>query len=208
MQKVGLTGIVGSGKSTVGFIISDYGIPFVSADALSRQVISPPGPGYHKLLKLLGTDFLNSDHSWNRQKMAKAAFHNPNLLSQIESIIHPLVLNLMQEEAKKCQQKGEIAVFFEIPLLFEKNLQNFVETSVLIAIESDKQKKFLQKRPDFNLSNIANIMQFQMPQKEKLKKADYIIWNKGSLKDLENQVFELMKKMDFPITKGQHAGNN
>ena len=209
MQRAALTGIIGSGKSTVGYIIFNYySIPFVSADKLSREVIAPFQPGYYKLLKLLGNSYLNADGLWNREKIAKVVFQNSGLLSKMEDIIHPLVLSLIQEKIQKYKKQGNDAIFFEIPLLFEKNLQNLVDTSILVAIEPKKQKEHLQKKADFTLSSIVNRMKFQIPQEEKLKKADYVIWNKGSLKDLKDQVADLMQKMDFPVKKETYAGRN
>lgn len=195
MRKIAVTGIIGSGKSTIGSILKKKGMSFISADALVTRTIAPNNPGHTKLLTLLGPEYLDTKGHFNTQKIARAAFQNKSLLYQIESIIHPIVWNLIQEEEQKLRFSGKKLVFYEIPLLFEKQWESFFDCIIVIAIDPQIQKKRLQQYRHFTCEEIKNRMQFQISQEEKMKKADHIIWNNSSLKALEKQVFSLIHSL-------------
>ncbi len=195
MRKIAITGIMGSGKSTVGLILKKKGMSFISADELVTKTIAPNNPGHTKLLTLLGPEYLDSKGYFNTQKIAKAVFQNKALLYQIESIIHPIVWDLMQKEEQKLRLSGKKIVFYEIPLLFEKKWEHFFNLIIVIAIDLQVQKKRLQQYRNFSCEEIKNRMQFQISQEEKIKKADHVIWNSSSLKVLEKQVFSLIHSL-------------
>ena len=192
MQKIAITGTIGAGKSTVGQLLEKKGISFISADALTRQAIAPHTPGYSKLLKLLGPEYLNTNGCFNTQKMATIAFRNNSLLRQIESIVLPIILELMRKKEKTLYFSGEKVVFYEIPLLFEKKWEHLFDIRIVVATDPEKQKNRLKKYRNLSLEEVNNRMQHQMSQEEKIKKADYTIWNNSSLKELEKQTFGLI----------------
>ena len=196
MNKIAITGIIGSGKSTVGTILTKQGMNFISSDLLSKEAISPHTSGYQKLLKLLGPECLEKNGHFSTKKIATVAFTNKPLLSQIESIIHPIVWDLIKKKEKKLLSEGVNTVFYEIPLLFEKKWDVFFDTWIVIAIDSEKQENRLKKYRQISAQEIKNRMQFQMPQTEKIKKADYIIWNNSSIKELEQQVCLLINNIN------------
>ncbi len=195
IRKMALTGIMGAGKSCVGFFINSLGIPFVSADELSQKAVSPPQEGHARLLKILGPSFLKADGSWNRGKIAEKIFHNPDLLSRVEGAIHPLVLKMMWKEAHRAQRDLKPLIVFEVPLLFEKNLQGCFEDSVVVAAKESLCQARLRKHKADLYPGFKNRMSFQLSQEEKLKKADFVLWNNGSLEDLKSKVKALLKKM-------------
>ena len=195
MRKIAITGIIGSGKSTVGLILKNEGMSFISADVLVRKAIAPNNPGHIKLLELLGPEYLDTKGYFKPQKIAAVAFQNKPLLYQIESIIHPIVWDLMQKEEKKILFSGKKMGFYEIPLLFEKKWENFFDLTIVIAIDTQKQNSRLQQHRNLNCKEIKNRMQFQISQEEKIKKADHVIWNNSSLKVLEKQVFSLINSL-------------
>lgn len=201
MHKIAITGIIGSGKSTVGLILQKMKLDFISADVLVRQAIAPQKPGYFKLLNLLGTKYLKDQSYFDTQKIADKAFQDPALLSQIESIVHPIILDFMQKAEEKLLSAGKTVVFYEVPLLFEKKWEGFFDTKVVIAIDLKKQQNRLQKYRNMKRKDIENRMKFQMTQSEKIKRADHVIWNNLSVEKLEKQVFSLVnglkRKNDF-----------
>lgn len=196
MNKIAITGIIGSGKSTVGAILTKQGVNFISSDLLSKESILPNTSGYKKLLKLLGPEYLEKNGCFNTKKIATVAFANKHLLSQIENIIHPIVWDLIKKREKKLLSEGINTVFYEIPLLFEKKWDVFFDTWVVIAIDSKKQKNRLKKYRQMSTEEIKNRMQFQTSQPEKIKKADYIIWNNSSIKELEQEACQLINNIN------------
>ncbi len=179
---------MGSGKTTLGLLLKKRGFSFVSADNLVKKAVAPGGPGHTKLLKLLGGEFLQPNGCFDTRKTAEIAFQNPTLLKHIERIIHPIVRDLMQKQDKKLSAEGKKAVFYEIPLLFEKKWESFFHTRIVIAVHREKQYARLKQSRNWSGEEIRWRMRFQMPQEEKIKRADHLIWNNGSLKDLEKQL--------------------
>ncbi len=195
IHKVAITGIIGSGKSTVGLILRKKRLNFISADELAKEAIAPESPGYFKMLKLLGPEYLKKKGGFNTQKIASAAFQNRSLLNRIELIIHPIVWDLMQKRNKKLLFSGKKIAFYEIPLLFEKSWENFFHTRIVIATDPEKQKSRLKKYRAFTNKEIDSRMQFQICQEEKIKKADYVIWNNSSIQELEKQILNLVNSL-------------
>ena len=197
INKIAITGVIGAGKSTVGLILKNYGMSFISADVLARQAIAPSSPGYFKLLQLLGKEYLEIGGHFNTKKIAKKVFQDKDLLHQIESITHPIIWKLLKKQEKHFLFLGQKAVFCEVPLLFEKNWEDSFDIKVVIAIDLKNQQNRLKKSRKWSTTGIMNRMQFQIPQPDKIKQADYVIWNNSSIKELKKQVFRLISHLDF-----------
>ncbi|MDE0518770.1 MAG: dephospho-CoA kinase [Bdellovibrionales bacterium] len=113
LNKIAITGLIGSGKSTVGLILTKKGINFISTDELAKQAITPSSPGYHKLLKLLGPKYLTKDHFFDTSKIANEVFQNGPLLKKMENIIHPIIQNLMKKKTMSYFFQDKIVFFMK-----------------------------------------------------------------------------------------------
>ena len=193
--KIAITGVLGAGKSTVGQILARQGWPFISADDLNRQAIAPNGPAFQPLLKLLGPKYLNEQGFFDTKKIAQKAFSEKKLLQAIEDRTHPLIYDLLKEQEKKWIFSKKKLFFYEIPLLFEKKWEPLFAKKVVVAIDRRTQIQRLQQNRSLSLKDIENREQFQLTQAEKIKKADYVIWNQGSLRELEQKITPFLSQM-------------
>ena len=195
IRKIAITGVIGAGKSATGEILTKKGLSFLSADDLAEQAISPQNKGYALLLKILGPRYLKkTSKEFDKKKIASKVFQSPSLLNRVESVIHPIVWDLMKKKEKELGRAGKKSVFYEIPLLFEKKWEKRFDIRVVIATDLEKRKNRLKKTQTMDGEEIKNRMRFQISQKEKMKKADYVIWNNSSLKELEKQVSQFLEK--------------
>ena len=195
MYKIALTGVIGAGKSTIGTMLRCHGMKVISLDDLAKKALQPKTTVYKKLLSLLGTEYLYKNQHFNRTFVSKTIFKEPSLLSQYESFIHPAIIQLMKIEEKKALKRKESPVFYEVPLLFEKNLETFFDRIITIAIQSEKQIQRLWQNRGWNEEMINIRMQYHINQKDKIKKADDVIWNNSSLRNLETQLLEYLHRI-------------
>ena len=195
MYKIALTGVIGAGKSTVGTILKCHGMRVISMDNLAKKALMPHTNSYKKLLSLLGPEYLYKNKYFNRTLVSKKIFKEPALLSQFESVIHPVIIYLMKIEEKKALKKKESPVFYEVPLLFEKNLEKLFDIIITVAIQHEKQLKRLKQHRSWNKEMLKTRMQYHISQKNKIKQADYVIWNDSSLQHLEARLLECMNQI-------------
>ena len=178
MKKIGVTGGIGAGKTTFCSFLSQKGYPFISADEQAKKALSPKSPCYPALLKLF-------HYPWTAGSIAQKVFSNPQLKTQFEAIVHPYILQRIQQQEDKLKKQNPPVIFYEIPLLFEKKLEKLFHFTVLITCSSYLQKKRVMKRSALSEKDIINRMKNQMPQKEKLPKSDFIVENNKTLNDLK-----------------------
>ena len=146
MKLIGLTGGIASGKSTVAAILRRLGAAVVNADELSREVVQPGTPGWEEIVEIFGPEVLQPDRALDRQKLRKIVFNAPEARKKLEAIIHPRVRALAEQRIQEHAAAGSEIVVYEVPLLFEGNLQNSLRPVLLVATDVATQKKRLQQR--------------------------------------------------------------
>ena len=204
INKIAITGVMGAGKSTVGLILQSYGMNVISVDVLAHQAIAPRSSGYLKLLQLLGKEYLKKDGKFNTTKVAERIFQDKNMLQQVEAVIHPIVWKLLKKKEEHFIFLRQKAVFYEIPLLFEKKWESSFDVTIVIAIAPKEQQERLKKNQKWDIKEIKNRMQFQMSQSDKIKRADYVIWNNSSVRALKKQVFSLIYNLGLVQKKDSY----
>lgn len=185
---VGLTGGIGSGKSTVSKLFRSYGIAVVDADAVAREVVEPGTKGFENIVEHFGNGILLENGSLDRAAMRERIFTNPSEKQWLEHLLHPLIREQMFDQLNRLETPYKI---LEAPLLFENNLHTHCQKTILVDVEPELQVTRTALRDKSSNDEVNRIISSQMPRDEKLNLADYILDNSGSHDDLEPQVLRL-----------------
>ena len=190
--KIGLTGGIASGKSTVANLFADLGVEILDADEIAHSITSKKGSAFNKIVKHFGMDVLRDDDELDRKKLRTIIFNNSELRKDLEQIIHPEVHSIINKQTFESQEPYQLIV---IPLLIETGYQNFVDRVLIIDCSLKTQLARLMNRDDETLESARKIVTNQIERKERLKFADDIIENqkKTSISVLKKKVLQLHK---------------
>ena len=195
---VGLTGGFGTGKSTAARFFRLLGAQIIDADKLAHQALRQGRPTYNAVCAHFGRkNILGPRGEINRRKLARIVFNNPGKRRKLESIVHPFVLNEMERIAKK--KLG--IVILEVPLLFETNLNEKMDVSIVVRASEKKQLLRLRKRTGASPAEVRARNEAQMPIAKKVRLANFVINNEGSLMGTKKQVFEIWKQLKSMMKK-------
>lgn len=195
VKLVGLTGGIASGKSTVAKILEHLGAAIVNADVLAREVVEPDQEAWKDIVARFGPDVLKPDQTLDRQKLRTVIFNDPDARKELEAIIHPRVRALAEQRIREHGAAGFAIVVYEVPLLFEAKIHEWLRPVILVACDIDTQRRRLEQRDQIDSAAAQKIIDAQMSLAEKRRLADYVIENNGSLSDLERQVREVLAKI-------------
>ncbi len=185
MLLIGLTGGIGSGKSTVASLFAGLGAGIVDTDLLGRELTEPGTPALARIAAELGTEILNPDGSLNRARLRERVFSDPAARARLEALLHPPIRDLMLERAARLQTPYVILV---IPLLFETGQQALVHRVLVVDCPESIQVERVHRRSGLPEAEIARIMASQIPRAERLARADDVIENQGDAGALPPQV--------------------
>ena len=195
MKLVGLTGGIASGKSTVAEILKRQGAAIINADVLAREVVEPGHQAWTEIVNTFGIAVLQPDRTLDRQKLRAIIFDDAAARKKIESIIHPQVRALAEQRIREHAAAGYAVIVYEVPLLFEGNLQEWLRPVILVACDVDTQRTRLQSRDNLSAAQAQKHIDAQMSLEAKRRLADYVIENNGSLEDLKRQVQAVLEKI-------------
>lgn len=189
MLILGLTGGIATGKSTVSKRFkSHYIIPVVDADVIAREVVDPGMPAYRAIVEYFSDitpQLLNEDGSLNRGALGRTVFENERHRQKLNSIVHPAVRKAMAWQILKAWLCGNSIVVLDVPLLFESKLDKFCGLSMVVTCDDEKQlERLLERDRDLSVSDAKNRIASQMTMEEKVKRADLVIDNNGSIEEL------------------------
>lgn len=189
---VGLTGGIGTGKSTVSKLFKENGADIYDADIIAKEIMEELET-IEEIEKEFGSSILDKNQKLDRQKLKEIVFKNKEKLEILNKIVHPKVIKRF-ENIKSNIKKEEIAIF-DIPLLFEAKMENLCDLIVVVDIDREKQIKRIIERDGIEEELAEKIIDSQMSSETKRKKADIVIENNGTLIDLEEKVFEIYRKI-------------
>lgn len=186
---IGITGGISSGKTTLCTILSDMRYNIINADIITHRLYEKGNIGYIKILEYFGEEILGKSYEIDRKKLGNIVFNDKIKKEKLEEIIHPIIL---EEIRKEISLVDEDIVFVEIPLLFEiyEEVIKYIDFYEiwLIYISEEEQIKRLMKRNNIMEKEAINIIKNQMSLSEKIEKADFLIENNGTVKDLRKIV--------------------
>ena len=194
----GITGTIGTGKSTVATMFGDLGAFIIDADKLAHEVVEPGKPAWRAIIDNFGRELLNEDQTLNRQMLADIVFKDPAKLQVLNSIVHPEVLKEDQRlvnERKAIDPNG--LVIKDIPLLLEMGpdvARLMVEKIIVVYASPDIQLQRLIAR-GMGEADARNRINNQVPVKDKMKLADFVINNDGTLDETRVQVREVYQQL-------------
>ncbi len=189
---VGLTGGIGCGKSTVTGLLREMGIPVADADEIARKVVDVHTNGLRSIVSEFGQEILNQQRALDRKKLAEIVFKSPERLKTLENIVHPLIREEVSNRKKRWQREGHALGFYDVPLLFERQLEKDFDFLLVVTCSLEIQKERLRVRDQLTEEQIQDRLAAQMPLKEKEKRAHFVLKNNGTTKELEEQLKEII----------------
>ena len=191
-MKVGLTGGIGAGKSTVADLFSKRGAVVIRSDELARQVIEPETPGFKQVTSRFGNEIINDEGNIDRAKLAQVVFNDDGALKDLENIIHPLVRERTNQLMS--EQTSETIIVNEIPLLLEKKMESLFDFLVIvISSEKNRLERLFQKGVSEEQAKAR--MAKQVNDQDRKAAADFLIVNDGNLDQLEADVQKIWQTL-------------
>jgi len=195
MIVVGLTGNIGSGKSTVAQLLSERGATIIDADVLARRAVECGTPAYDKIVKRWGTSIIGLDRELDRAALRRTVFSDATQLEELNEIVHPEVENLRQRLLDDARQRGDRIVVCDIPLLFEKHMAPRFDRIILVDAPRPLRLERLVRDRGLRETEAMDMIAAQMPAELKRAGADFIIENAGTLNALEQSVAEVWTQL-------------
>lgn len=193
--KVGLTGGIGCGKSTISTMLKEEGIPIIDADKISRQILISHPKILNEIRSVFGDKYFDDDGNFLRRKMGELIFSNENKRKKYEGIIMPYIVKDIFLEIKKYNNLGMELCIIDAPTLIENNLHKNMDVVIVIVIEEEIQITRVMARDEFSRDEAILRINNQMSTKEKIKVADYVIDNGGDFEYTKFQVQEILNEI-------------
>ena len=191
MLVIGLTGNIGSGKSTVAQLLSERGATIIDADVLSRRAVELGTPAYEKIVRRWGTSVLSPDRQLDRAALRRYVFSDQGQLEELNRIVHPEVERLRGRLLDEARQRGDRVVVCDIPLLFEKHMAHNFDRIMLVDAPRPLRLERLVRDRGLRETEAMDMIAAQMPAELKRAGADFIIENESTLNALEQRVADV-----------------
>ena len=187
---IGVTGNMGCGKTTVALVFKKLGAEVIDADKLAHEALSFKGPSYKKIINVFGEEILDKSKNIDRRKLSGIVFEDRKLLLKLNRIIHPEVIK--QIKKRIAGSKKEVVVL-DVPLLIESGLHKIVDRVVVVKTDLRHQIFRVKNKLSLSESEISKRQSFQLPLREKIRLADFIINNNGTFDKTEQQVEKIAR---------------
>jgi len=202
---VGLTGNIGSGKSTVAQLFSERGATIIDADVLARRAVEVGTPAFKAIVERWGTSVLAADGAIDRAALRRVVFSDSQQLEQLNKIVHPAVERMRVALVEQARQRGDRVVVCDIPLLFEKKMTGKFDRIVLVDAPRPVRLERLVRDRGLRETEAMDMIVAQMPAELKRARADFIIDNDDTLAALDRQVADVWSSLQQAAESGEAA---
>lgn len=192
IARIGITGMIGSGKSTVAAIIRDQGHLLLDSDRIGGELLDGDARVRREVQSLFGGDVIGPGGRVNRTRVAEAAFTDAAKLRALNAIIHPRVLSILERKIRDASRDGRKIVFVESALIFEAELEENFNYVIVVASPVDMIFDRLHLRTEAEKEQILRRMSAQLPQEEKMRMADFTIFNDGTRAELKSRTLFIL----------------
>ena len=190
-MRVGVTGIFASGKGTVCELFRELGASVIDTDLIAREIMEPGKKGLQDLIHEFGDSFIKSDGTLDRRAFANYVFSCEEKVRRLNEITHPIILNIVLE-----RRKGNGIYMINTPLLFESGFDRYMDKNIVVTAGDEQVILRGCKRDNISPEEIKERLKHQIPLNEKIKLADYVIDNSGSIEQTKRQVFDIWKVLN------------
>lgn len=194
MYLVGLTGGIASGKTLVSDIFAGFGVPVIDADVLARLAVAPNSDGLTQLIDHFGTSILTGDGELNRAALRELIFSEPDHRKTVDSILHPIIRTLSDEQINLAEQQGHTYAIYAVPLLVETAQQHRFDRILVVDVPVETQLQRLLDRDGGTLAKAQAIIDAQASRTDRLALADDVIDNNGTVESVRTHVAQLHSK--------------
>ncbi|SES75947.1 dephospho-CoA kinase [Anaerobranca gottschalkii] len=192
MKKIGLTGGIASGKSTISKILKRLGAAIIDADLEAKATLKPETKCWELLVKEFGREILKPDNTIDRKKLGNLVFGKAEKLQKLNQIVHPFVKERIKNKMVEIERKGKYkAIVLDAPLLIETGFHNLVDEVWVVDVDRETQIQRVMKRDNLNREQAIARINSQLPREERIKYATAIIDNMGTRKHTREQIIKL-----------------
>ena len=200
MYRIGLTGSIATGKSTVTNMLKELGAFVIDCDKTARDVVAPGTRGLAKIEAAFGKDAIGADGSMDRVYIGDLVFRNPEMKKRLENILFPLIFEALDEELLRLEREGATpVVFLDMPLLYEVKYDSYVDEVWLVYVPFEVQLSRLMKRNGYTKEEALLRIHSQMSVDKKKSLAQQVIDNSGTLEDTKEQVRSLWERLQMRL---------
>jgi dephospho-CoA kinase len=195
MKKIGLTGNIGTGKSTVSWMFSELGVPVLDADEIAHEALAPQSAAWKAVHERYGAAILTKDGKANREALARIVFQDPLERKFLESQIHPYVKREIEKRMADLARNGHPFAIAEIPLLYETGWGDAFDAVIVVRCNEEQEIERCQQKFGMSREEVLLRLGAQYPLSRKVSQADVVIDNDGPVEETEVQVKRLHKDM-------------
>lgn len=193
---LGITGSFGSGKTTVARNFKSLGAKIIDADKIAHRLIKPQTKIYKRIINTFSEDILKKNRTIDRDKLGEIVFNNKNLLKVLNKIIHPQVIRIIKREIKTSSQE---VIILDAPLLIEVGLKKLVDKLIVVKITRKKQMERILHKMSLSKTDILKRIRHQIPLKDKVRIADFVVDNSGTVENTKRQVIRIWELIEKEV---------